>query len=92
MLPRMNRRSLFKFLAGAATLPLVAKLPIARRVTERAGAYFTARVEAGEITSFSVINAGSGYTSTPICISGLSQEIKTTINYLTDGSIETIEH
>lgn len=62
----MNRRDIFKFLAGAAALPIVAKLPAPlRRPIEQAGAWFTCQVKAGQITSISIINAGSVYMSSP---------------------------
>ena len=60
-----------KFLVGLATLvaspilaPLLAKLPMP--VAKRVGAWATAHIEAGAITSITIISAGSGYTSPPI--------------------------
>jgi hypothetical protein len=58
----MDRRSFFRVLAGAAALPLVAKLPMpAKRVIERVGAYARLRIEAGAITAITVTSAGAGY-------------------------------
>jgi hypothetical protein len=58
----MNRRSFFKILAGAAALPIVAKLPLpAQRAIERVGAWATIRVEAGAITSITITDGRSRY-------------------------------
>jgi hypothetical protein len=63
----MNRRNLFKFIAGAAALPLVAKLPAPlRKPIERAGAWATVQVTGGVITAVTIIDGGSGYTVAPI--------------------------
>lgn len=62
-----TRRGFFRVVAGAAALPIVAKLPaaVARRV-QRLGAYATVQLTAGAITSVTIINAGHGYTSAPM--------------------------
>ena len=63
----MDRRSFFKMLAGAAALPIVAKLPgPAKAVVERVGALATVRIKAGEIISVVITSGGSGYTSVPL--------------------------
>jgi len=57
----ITRRSIFSLLAGAAALPLISKIPVVQRV----GAWAMVKIEAGAITSVSIINAGSGYNSSP---------------------------
>jgi hypothetical protein len=67
----MNRRDLFKFIAGAAALPIVAKLPAPlRKVVERAGAWATVQVTSGVITSITITHGGSGYNAPPKVIIG----------------------
>ena len=63
----MNRRSLFKFLAGVAALPVVAKLPDpVRWRIKRVGAWCTCQITEGVVTSVRIIDTGSGYTSSPV--------------------------
>lgn len=62
----MDRRLFFKALAGAAALPILAKLPAPiARTAERVGAWATVQIRGGAITSISIISAGHGYTSPP---------------------------
>ena len=62
-----TRRGFFRVVAGAAALPIVARLPapVARRV-ERLGAYATAQLTGGMIASVTIINSGRGYLSGPV--------------------------
>jgi hypothetical protein len=65
----MDRRSFFRLIAGAASLPVLARLPApARRVVERVGAWATVRVDMGAVTSISIVNGGSGYTHPSVLI------------------------
>ena len=61
----MNRRSLFRAIAGLAALPIIDKLPAqATTPIKRVGAWAT--MHAGEITAVTIISAGSGYSSSPL--------------------------
>jgi hypothetical protein len=63
----MDRRSFFRALAGAAALPIVAKLPgPARRAIERVGAYARIRIEGGIIAGVTITSSGVGYTTPPV--------------------------
>jgi hypothetical protein len=64
----MNRRIFFRFLAGAAAIPLIAKLPPVARV----GAWAEVKIRAGAITSITITNAGSGYIA-PFTADGMSE-------------------
>jgi hypothetical protein len=69
----LDRRSLFRALAGAAALPIIAKLPVpAKKLVERVGAWATIQIKAGRIIAIHVIDGGSGYsTSETITVENL---------------------
>lgn len=58
----IDRRSFFRGLAALAAVPLLAKVPVIQRV----GAWAEVKITDGVITSVTITNAGSGYTSPPL--------------------------
>lgn len=68
----LNRRRFFSFAAGVLAAPVVARaierLPDISAATQvkRIGAWATATVRGGVITSITVTNVGSGYSAPPV--------------------------
>lgn len=60
----MDRRLFLRGIVALAAVPIVAKLPL----IERVGAWAECRIIAGQVTSVTITNGGSGYNSPIVSI------------------------